>query len=295
MKNRKKRIPVVVLAFVWALLLASCMEDATEVDQKVDIQNGKALIGVWEASTVKDILFTSNVQSWNLVFTDSVCYFINEYRGNSDGENGWDSLGSGDSGWGLVVKSEWSASATEITFQSNPYPIINLSEKWPLLRSSRQGDVVIKGEVEANSQRLLDGISYTAYTFSNIDTLAWVLSTDYLREGDSASNVAYRYVPKSPFEFVVLSVQDVYEADDNLHKSMHLTDKACYERNKGGDIDKLCEVKVFVKRGRPYFAEAIKNIDTISTTQAYYPNGIFDGASDTLIVERDVARGNEWW
>jgi len=286
--NRSNKIAMGMALLSSVFFVACNMDNATEVDTTIDLQGGKALYGVWEASTKYD-LSSSHVTSWNLYFTDSACYLIREIRGNPSNDIGWDSLVSGSDGGGFVVRTAWSADSNKVTFQKNPYAVIDFSSKWTYLSSAKTVD-----GAALTLRQLSSGIGYRAYTYTSLDSLAWGLgrSIPFYAPSDTLDSVSYVYVPKAPYEFVVLSIQD--DAAEGT-KAMHITDKPCYEKHSGAsNIDKLCEVRVFYKRERAYFSEVIQQMDTISTTDAFFPVGTSSAIRYPVTIH-EVPRGGEWW
>ena len=266
-----KSIISLLFAAALPLLLLACdfgSNNPTQVNTKIDLKNGQALYGVWEKL---DLEFKEN-RAWILLFTDTGAYFISEQFKNGD------SLGA-DGGALSVCKSKWSVDSNTITFQSNPYLLLNLSKVWPyfgIAQSEAVGDTGLPVQS-------VDGFSFVANTFTNWDTLSWVYGLyRFSFPIDSNSRQAY-YVLKAPYEFTVLNIQTTKGGDQQLH----ITDRACYDRNKNAaSIDSVCEVSVFTKHVRPYYADILKHVDTVSSTYVLKQNGGLSLQDSIIWIER---------
>jgi len=284
----KKFIQIPVLLMICLVGLTACeFNSSTEADTTLDLQGGKALYGAWERSTVLS-LGGDAVDSWNLYFTDSNVYFIHELRS----EDGWDSLVSGgSSGLEYVVQSGWSSEENHVSFTADPYQVLSLSDQWPVLPTTAEVPYYIADSLPVLS---FNGIAYQAYVYSNFDTLAWVnRGVANYRSSDIDSEQVDVFTLQGPYEFTILSIQD-----NGAAMEMHITDKACYDLHKDqlNRIDSLCDVAVYTQRNRPYFADVVKHVDTLSATAAYFPTGVkgrITGRSPPVVIP--IQRGAETW
>jgi len=276
------------IAYVCLALLSLGCNTETVVDTDLDLQGGKALYGVWEHSTANDLAFTDAVDSWNFYFTDSCAYFIYEGRGMS----GWDSLVAGSTGFHFVVRSNYTVTGNAIQFDKDPSIVLELSKKWPSIDLNRKIDEYITSEnIEAKSY---NGIFSYAFTISSFDSLSWVdrYIHNYRNSAVDSDDVDV-YTLQAPYEFIVLSIKDL--GDLIL---LQITDKACYDLHKDHveTLDSYCDVTEFTKRGRPYFADVVHNVDTLSTTEAFFPYGAtgrVTGKEPPVVVP--IRRGEETW
>jgi len=275
--KRSKSIFSLLIAATLPLLLLACdfgSNNPTQVNTKIDLKNGQALYGVWEKL---DMEIGGNL-SWNLLFTDSGAYFIYEqFSGDSLGAKG---------GVLALRKSEWSADSNTISFQSNPYLLLNLSKQWPYY-SSAPGYYPSPTKVLPTHQTA--GFTYEASTFSNWDTLSWVHSLYRVNlPADSSAKPTY-LVLGAPYEFTVLSIQ----AARGGAQELHVTDRACYDKNKNAaSIDSVCEVSVFTKHTRPYYSDILKTVDTVSSTDVWNTDGGIPSGSLINTVKRGQEDGS---
>ena len=264
------------------LLLLSCdfsSNTPTQVNTKINLNNGQALYGVWEKVDHEiNLDGGSPTYSWDLIFSDTAAYF-------AYGEGDADSLFATADGGGVVTfqKSAWSVDSNTVTFQTNPYLLLNLSKVWPYLQYA---------PLEPLDSTLpfhtTGGFQYVATAFSNLDTLSWINGLYRMNMptvADTSTKTIY-YILKAPYEFTVLNIQTTSGGLQQLH----ITDRACYDKNKNAaSIDSVCEVSIFTKSVRPYFADMLKNVDTLSSTNIWkQEKGL--SLTDSII---EIQRGQE--
>jgi len=280
MNSLLKLMPGILLG---CSVLNGCLDgpdSSTSVNTKLNLKKAD-LVGIWEhpedvAGGVGGMLGSTEYRV--LFFSDTgTCFFIYQYPTNF-----FEPLVSGDTVSQEISQSGWSVDSNSVTFTEDPYLLLPLSETWPRVGKRMLG--------VSSTLKSVNGIHYLSWTYSSMDTLAYTRNIGNQDRNDSLKTVSI-HVLKAPYEFTVLSIQSGSDG-----KELHLTDKHCYEQHidQLDSIDSLCEVRVFFKRDWSYLSTMVQSMDTVPTTEAYFPKGI-DAPYNYAVTIVPIARGAETW